>query len=254
VNCQSCLFSSVCSNKGRILNLSPENTSVSEYNPEQAATKPRYKRRARSHLAISPILAYRTNGKQSFPTNGILPPSLINLIADRHKSLKMPSSQSQPQSQFYNPPTHAHPLKSRMASLKGILNRFNSSTTISSSGFSKARSPEDLFPKTDPLVDGEECLRDCDSCTVRLPSKFKIDEEEALFGHIKGWSRHVICATGKTDWVRDVSDEKGSIMEAVGKHNGLHDKGVSIALYWLRHCAANPSAETNAVCLEYPRT
>ena len=27
--------------------------------------------------------------------------------------------------------------------------------------------------------------------------------------------------------VRDVSDEKGSIMQAVGKHNGLHDKGVS---------------------------
>ena len=92
-------------------------------------------------------------------------------------------------------------------------------------GFTKA-SISELFPKTDPALDGDECIRDCESCTVKYPRTFKIDEEEELYGFVKGWSRHILCATGKTDWVRDVADEKGSIMEAVGKHDGLHE-GVS---------------------------
>ena len=69
------------------------------------------------------------------------------------------------------------------------------------------------------LVDGEDCLHDCESCSVNLPKGFKIDEEDKLYGEIKGWSRHLIVATGKTDWVRDVADEKGSVMEAIDKHN-----------------------------------
>ena len=69
-------------------------------------------------------------------------------------------------------------------------------------------------------IDGEECLHDCETCTINLPRGFKIDEEDGLFGQIKGWSRHLIVATGKTDWVRDVADEKGSVMEAVEKHDG----------------------------------
>ena len=93
--------------------------------------------------------------------------------------------------------------------------------------FTKAAAAADLFPKTDPKVDGDECIHDCESCTVKYPRTFKIDEEEALYGFVKGWSRHILCATGKTDWVRDVSDEKGSIMEAVGQHNSLHE-GVRI--------------------------
>jgi hypothetical protein len=54
---------------------------------------------------------------------------------------------------------------------------------------------------------------------VGLPRGFKIDEDDHLYGHINGWSRHLIVATGKTDWVRNVADEKGSVMEAVDKHN-----------------------------------
>lgn len=74
-----------------------------------------------------------------------------------------------------------------------------------------------LFPKTDPAVDGDDCLHDCESCNVKYPRGFKIDEEDVLYGMVKGWSTHLIVGTGKTDWVRDVSDEKGSVMEAVGK-------------------------------------
>ncbi|RDL39458.1 Thioredoxin-like protein [Venustampulla echinocandica] len=74
-----------------------------------------------------------------------------------------------------------------------------------------------LFPKVDPKIDGEDCDHDCDSCSISYPRGFNIDEDDKLYGHIKGWSRHILVATGKTDWVRDVADEKGSLMEAIEK-------------------------------------
>lgn len=83
--------------------------------------------------------------------------------------------------------------------------------------FSKAKTETDLFTATTPEVDGEECLRDCDGCSVHYPAKFKIDEDDALYGHVKGWETHLIVGTGKTDWVRDVTDEKASVMQAVGR-------------------------------------
>ncbi len=84
-------------------------------------------------------------------------------------------------------------------------------------GFSTAKSETVLFPQTDAAVDGDECLHDCSSCTVHLPAKWSIDEEDKLYGHVKGWDTHLVVGTGKTDWVRDVTDEKGTVMEAVGK-------------------------------------
>ncbi|KAK5119679.1 hypothetical protein LTR85_007254 [Meristemomyces frigidus] len=92
-------------------------------------------------------------------------------------------------------------------------------------GFVTAKGIDALFPRTKPEVDGDECLHDCQSCTIHYPKKFSIDEEDKLYGEIKGWSRHVIVATGKTDWVRDVEEEKGSVMEAVGKHGGEVEGG-----------------------------
>ena len=92
--------------------------------------------------------------------------------------------------------------------------------------FSKATRTEDLFPTTDPAVDGDDCLHDCASCTIKYPRKFEIDETEELFGHVKGWSTHLIVATGKTDWVRDVADEKESIMEAVDRKSVKPSNGV----------------------------
>jgi hypothetical protein len=81
-------------------------------------------------------------------------------------------------------------------------------------GFAKA--PEALlFPKVDPTVDGEDCDHDCESCEIQYPSKWKIDEDTELYGHVNGWATHMLVATGKADWVRDVADEKGSVMEAV---------------------------------------
>ena len=88
----------------------------------------------------------------------------------------------------------------------------------------------DLFPKTDPAIDGEDCLHDCDSCTAHLPSKFSIDESDELYGQVKGWQTHLIVATGKTDWVRDVADEKGSVREAVEKGSEQPSNGVRVVI------------------------
>lgn len=97
----------------------------------------------------------------------------------------------------------------------GIKSLINSAKAlyIGNSG-SKAELP-DLFPVVDKEIDGEDCDHDCSNCVVQYPKSFKIDETDALYGFVKGWSTHVLVATGKSDWVRDVADEKGSIMQAI---------------------------------------
>lgn len=102
--------------------------------------------------------------------------------------------------------------KSAMASIRGMF--FSAKQSLS--GASPAPIAT-IFPKVDPEIDGEDCDHDCHSCVVKYPRGFKIDEEDELYGHVKGWETHVLVATGKTDWVRDVADEKGSVMEAIEK-------------------------------------
>ena len=111
-------------------------------------------------------------------------------------------------------------MKSALQRARTFLTPTASSTNISKSGdaFTTAPTTTALFPAVDPAVDGDDCDHDCASCTVAYPKKFSIDEEDKLYGHVKGWQTHMLVATGKTDWVRDVADEKGSVMEAVGKH------------------------------------
>ena len=111
------------------------------------------------------------------------------------------------------------------ATFKNLAYKLSSSLSSSSvptlknddGSFGKAKKTEDLFPTTDPTTDGDDCLHDCATCTIKYPRKFEIDETEELYGHVKGWQTHLVVATGKTDWVRDVADEKGSIMEAVDR-------------------------------------
>lgn len=52
---------------------------------------------------------------------------------------------------------------------------------------------------------------------MHYPKKFSIDEDDKLYGHVKGFNVHLLVGTGKSDWVRDVTDEKGSVMQALGK-------------------------------------
>ena len=115
-------------------------------------------------------------------------------------------------------PAIKHKMQSLLERGKSFLTPTTSSANFKgANGFSTAKSETLLFPQTDPSVDGDKCQHDCSSCTVHLPSKFSIDEDDKLYGHVKGWDTHLIVGTGKTDWVRDVTDETGTVMEAVGK-------------------------------------
>ncbi|KAG6176865.1 hypothetical protein E4U27_004752 [Claviceps purpurea] len=122
------------------------------------------------------------------------------------------------------------PTKQKIAvSLKSLVSSVlgdNSKRSSSSSSSSKTASTcTDLFPKTDPSADGDACLHDCDSCSVRYPRGFSIDEADVLYGQVKGWSTHLVIGTGKTDWTRDVADEKGSVMEAIARAKDLPTNG-----------------------------
>ncbi|KAI0169052.1 actin patches distal protein [Hypoxylon sp. FL1284] len=75
----------------------------------------------------------------------------------------------------------------------------------------------DLFRHTTPEVDGDDCAHDCSSCTVKYPRSFKVEQTHPLYGNLKPFSTHVLVATSKSDWLRDVEDERGSVMEAFGK-------------------------------------
>lgn len=98
---------------------------------------------------------------------------------------------------------------------------------LAADGFKSVPTSDRLFKKVDPVIDGEECLHDCATCTVKYPAKFDIERDDELYGHVKGWATHLLVATGKSDWVRDVADEKGSLMEAIEKGGVEPSNGVS---------------------------
>lgn len=100
-------------------------------------------------------------------------------------------------------------------SLSSVLQRGKAFLTPRPSTDSILKIPTFIFPKVDPAIDGEDCDHDCETCEIQYPKGFKIDEDEKLYGHVNGFATHVLVATGKTDWVKNVSDEKGSVMEAV---------------------------------------
>jgi len=127
-------------------------------------------------------------------------------------------------------PQPAMPMKQKVAvGFKSLLESAKKLTIGDDVPHSSGGPPavDELFCKTDPAVDGEDCLHDCESCTVHYPRGFKIEESDLLYGHINGWSTHVLVATGKSDWVRNVEDEKGSVMQAIG-HAAKPSNGVSL--------------------------
>ena len=109
-----------------------------------------------------------------------------------------------------------------------------------------------LFPKVDPSVDGPDCLEDCSTCTIHYPPKFSIDEEEELYGHIKGWATHMLVATGKADWKKDVEDEKGSVMEAVRDCGVSPNNGVYYRLQTNEICTADRLHRSRDLCFLPP--
>ncbi|MBV1838883.1 hypothetical protein KUA11_17035, partial [Acetobacter estunensis] len=85
------------------------------------------------------------------------------------------------------------------------------------------------FPKTDPAVDGEDCLHDCEACSVKYPRNFAVEESDVLYGHVSEWQTHALVATSKTGWVRDSAEEPGSVMQAIEK---LHEKPMNGVSYY----------------------
>lgn len=75
----------------------------------------------------------------------------------------------------------------KMASLLRSL-RFTSTPSTPSTEFTKAKSEDVLFTKTDPAIDGDDCLHDCETCTVKYPRKFETDQDDKLYGNIGGWN------------------------------------------------------------------
>ncbi|KAL8726531.1 MAG: hypothetical protein Q9166_006663 [cf. Caloplaca sp. 2 TL-2023] len=109
-----------------------------------------------------------------------------------------------------------------------------------------------LFPKTVPAIDGDDCLRDCDSCTIKYPSKFTVDEEDQLYGKVDAWDTHLLVATGTDDWVRDIADEKGSIMEAIAKGETKPTNGVNLMTHCLYASSTSGSDSTPSTVLLLP--
>ena len=107
------------------------------------------------------------------------------------------------------------PLNKQKMSLQSVLQKGKAFLTPRNSSDSINQIKSYIFPTVDPAIDGEDCDHDCGTCEVKLPKGWKIDTEEKLYGRINGWATHMLVATGKTDWVKDVADEKGSVMQAV---------------------------------------
>lgn len=147
---------------------------------------------------------------------------------------------------------------------------FVGDNTLAQKGFRSISESYQLFNQPDPAVDGEECLHDCASCTVKYPAKFDVDQEDELYGQVKGWATHLLVATGKSDWVRDVADEVGSVMEAIEKggvepsngvrpihYNDLHKSPLSVLLPGIENSTTNMAAsrlETQIVSIKHARS
>ncbi len=110
------------------------------------------------------------------------------------------------------------------STIKSLINSARKTLTGASRS---STSVDPIFPQVDPAIDGDDCDHDCASCVTKYPKGFKIDEDDQLYGQVKGWSTHLIVATGKSDWVRDVADEKGSVMAAIDRAAVKPSNGVS---------------------------
>jgi hypothetical protein len=85
-------------------------------------------------------------------------------------------------------------------------------------------------PQIPPITDllppaPEECLNDCASCPDYPRSFWKagVERESALYGGVKKWDLHVLVATGRDNWIRDV-EEEGGVLTAVWK--AIVDSGI----------------------------
>ncbi|KAJ5920747.1 hypothetical protein N7454_009280 [Penicillium verhagenii] len=85
-------------------------------------------------------------------------------------------------------------------------------------GFRTISESDKLFSKADAAVDGDDCLHDCATCTIKYPAKFDVDMEDELYGQVKGWATHMLVATGKSDWRLKLSASNMSVPDEYHMH------------------------------------
>ncbi|KAF9008704.1 Sucrase/ferredoxin-like-domain-containing protein [Cyathus striatus] len=80
--------------------------------------------------------------------------------------------------------------------------------------------PADTDPLCDQLrtsdvpVSGADCRSCSDPCDLGhegYPARFNIDTSSHMLGSVKPYHRQIVISTGKSDWDRDIADEKGSL-------------------------------------------
>ncbi|KAH8666690.1 Sucrase/ferredoxin-like-domain-containing protein [Xylariales sp. PMI_506] len=153
-----------------------------------------------------------------------LPSESVHIYLRETAPHRAPPSPSFSMSAVSPPPSHnprslpPPPIKQKMAlGFRSLVDTARRFASLPGTPQNEKTPFASLFSVTTPEVDGDDCSHDCESCHVSYPRGFKIDESDVLYGHVKGWSTHVLVATGKSDWVRDVEDEKGSVMQAFGR-------------------------------------
>lgn len=94
----------------------------------------------------------------------------------------------------------------------GILTRF-----LGSSDSDNSKSLAEI-EKEFRVADCASC-NSCDGSSIppneQYPKSLFIDTSSPLWGSIKPWSMQILCATGKTDWVHSVTDESGTLAQAI---------------------------------------
>ncbi|KZS97776.1 Sucraseferredoxin-like protein [Sistotremastrum niveocremeum HHB9708] len=63
------------------------------------------------------------------------------------------------------------------------------------------------------------CPDPCDEGHDEYPARFDIDTTSDMFGSVKPYHRQCVISTGKKDWVKEVTEEKGSLAERISNIN-----------------------------------
>ncbi|TFK43173.1 Sucrase/ferredoxin-like-domain-containing protein [Crucibulum laeve] len=74
-------------------------------------------------------------------------------------------------------------------------------------------------------ADCRSCSDPCDVGHEQYPSRFDVDMDTQMLGSVKPYHRQIIISTGKSDWERDITDNKQSLashMSEVISHSHPH--------------------------------
>ncbi|KAI8075964.1 uncharacterized protein BX664DRAFT_353999 [Halteromyces radiatus] len=74
----------------------------------------------------------------------------------------------------------------------------------------------DQIPPTTELVDCNDCTQDCYD-HPSYPSYLDIDTETELLGSMKPYGRHVMIATGVTDWAEKIEEDTATLAAQLHK-------------------------------------